>query len=212
MKFGVAGGREEDEFREVRLLRNLNLDALELEFVRGVYMKEDYAKELKKFAPDIIFSAHAPHYINLNANEKIKIENSKRRIIKSAKVLRHLGKNLVFHCGYYLKKGKKETFENIKNNLEEIINELNILNININLRPENTGKISQFGSLEEILELCSILNLLPCIDFHHLYARSLGKINSYEDFCSILLNIEEKLGSEALKDMHIHISGVEYGK
>ncbi|WP_423793024.1 TIM barrel protein [Methanocaldococcus indicus] len=213
MNFGSAGTSKKNEFERIKYLKSLDLNALELEFIHGVYMSEDYAKMLKKYANDeIIFSAHAPHYINLNANDLEKLERSKKRIIKSAKVLRHLGKNLVFHCGYYLNKSKRETYNNIKENLKEVINTLSILNIDINLRPENTGKINIFGDLDEILNLCYDLNLFPCVDFHHIYARSLGKINNYDEFYKILEKIENILGKESIKNMHIHLSGVEYGK
>ena len=36
-------------------------------------------------------------------------------------------------------------------------------------------------------------------------------MNSYEEFSSVLEKVEEKLGKDALKDMHIHVSGIEYG-
>ncbi|ADG12780.1 Xylose isomerase domain protein TIM barrel [Methanocaldococcus infernus ME] len=198
-----------DEFKFSELLKSLNLNALELEFVNGVYMKEDYAKILKEKNKDLKFSAHAPHYINLNANEKEKIERSIYRLIKSAKVLRHCGKDLVFHPGYYLNKSKEECYKNIKENLQKVLDYFNERNIDITLRPETTGRVSQFGTLEETLTLCSELSLKPCIDFPHLYARSYGKINSYEDFYRILEKIEESVG---VKDMHIHMSGIEFGK
>ena len=72
------------------------------------------------------------------------------------------------------------------------------------------GKISQFGSLEELLNLCSeVEGLAPCMDFAHLHART-GKYNSYYEFKSVLTQIEKKLGRSALDNMHIHVSGINY--
>jgi len=80
------------------------------------------------------------------------------------------------------------------------------------LRPEVTGKASQFGTVEEVLRLSSELEgVAPCIDFAHLHART-GKSNSYAEFAAILEQIERKLGRAALGNMHIHVSGIKYGE
>ena len=51
----------------------------------------------------------------------------------------------------------------------------------ITLCPETMGKINQLGDLDEVLELCRLdERLLPCIDFGHLYARSLGELEGEE--------------------------------
>jgi deoxyribonuclease-4 len=82
----------------------------------------------------------------------------------------------------------------------------------VTISPEVSGKLSQFGSLEEILSLSSeIEGVLPCIDFSHWHART-GRSNSYPEFASILRQVEERLGRNALDNMHIHMSGIEYGK
>lgn len=81
------------------------------------------------------------------------------------------------------------------------------------LRPETTGKPSQFGSLDEVLHLSSELEgVMPCIDFSHLHARSTGAVNSYGEFTAVLGRVEDVLGREGLNSMHIHISGIEYGQ
>ena len=80
------------------------------------------------------------------------------------------------------------------------------------LRLEVTGKGTQFGTIEEVLSLSAELEgAAPCIDFAHWHART-GKFNSYPEFASILLQIRERLGSSALENMHIHVSGINYGK
>ena len=73
------------------------------------------------------------------------------------------------------------------------------------------GKHSEFGTVEEILDLCTeVEGLAPCIDFAHWHARS-GAANSYPEFASILAQVRERLGRVALDDMHIHLSGIKYG-
>jgi deoxyribonuclease-4 len=48
------------------------------------------------------------------------------------------------------------------------------------------------------------------VDFAHLHARAGGKNNSYKEFAESLEMIGKKLGDDALKDIHIHMSGIEY--
>ena len=57
----------------------------------------------------------------------------------------------------------------------------------IALCPETMGKINQLGDLDEVLELCTLdERLIPCIDFGHLYARSLGGGRRAEAFGRML--------------------------
>jgi deoxyribonuclease-4 len=53
--------------------------------------------------------------------------------------------------------------------------------------------------------------VLPCLDFSHLHART-GRYNTYDEFVSVLQQIETGLGRQALHNMHIHVSGIEYGR
>ena len=79
------------------------------------------------------------------------------------------------------------------------------------LRPETTGKASQFGTVEELLRLSTeVPGVQPCIDFSHLHARSGGAFNSYDEFLSVLQQIEAALGRHGLETMHMHVSGIEY--
>jgi len=80
------------------------------------------------------------------------------------------------------------------------------------VRPEIAGKPSQFGNLDEVLDLCAELEgVAPCIDFAHWHART-GAFNSYPEFASILRRVKERLGRAALDNVHIHISGIAYGE
>jgi deoxyribonuclease-4 len=73
------------------------------------------------------------------------------------------------------------------------------------------GKSTQFGTLDELLALSAeIEGVLPCLDFSHMHARE-GKENSYPEFSAILSKVEEILSKEGLSNMHMHISGIEYG-
>ena len=73
------------------------------------------------------------------------------------------------------------------------------------------GKINQLGTLDEVLELCTLdEEMLPCVDFGHLNARTLGGIKTIDDYAAMLDSIENKLGHDRLSQMHVHFSKIEY--
>ena len=214
--FGISGlpmgdGNTKFTYKSgISYLKKLGLDAMELPFVRSVNITDKNKVEVLKTKKEENFylSAHGSYYINLNAEEKEKQEQSIERIIKGAEGLKKVeGKSLVFHTGFYLKSPKDETFNMIKKNLASLPD------LGVDYRLETTGKGTQFGSLEEIVAICeNVKSCKPCIDFSHLHARYNGSLKTYEDFISILQYIKDHLGDEALKDMHIHLSGINYGE
>ncbi|WP_456474952.1 TIM barrel protein, partial [Candidatus Pyrohabitans sp.] len=122
-------------------------------------------------------------------------------------------RDIAFHPGFYMKSSKENAYARVKGQLEGIVETLRGEGIDVVLRPETTGKRTQLGSLEEVLSLSAELpGVMPCVDFAHLYARSRGAANSYEAFAGMLSKIEAVLGRGALRDMHIHVSGITYGK
>ncbi|ASI98289.1 TIM barrel protein [Thermococcus celer] len=218
LRFGTAGIPLSTPRRStidgILQVRKLGLDAMELEFVRGVNMKPELAKKVKYVAKknDVVLTAHAPYYINLNAAEKAKVEASKRRIIQSAERLYQAGGwSVVFHAGYYLKQNPAKVYGRIKNELKEVIKTLQDRGIEIWVRPEITGKPTQFGDLKELVNLSEELEMvLPTIDFAHCHARNAGKFNTVEEWREMLGFMEDRLGREALDNMHIHMSGINY--
>ena len=197
----------------IQNIAKLGLECLEIEFVKGVKMGSDLAQKIKEEAEalNVTLSVHAPYYVNLNSAEKGIRLASQERLLSSARKAEICGaKNVVFHAGYYGRVGPEKASETIREGLKEVVSILKSERTPVILRPETMGKRTQFGSLEEILFLCrEVDGILPCIDFSHIHARE-GKANSYSEFHRILKKIEKKLGSDAIKNMHIHISGVDY--
>ena len=65
--------------------------------------------------------------------------------------------------------------------------------------------------LEEVLALCSVdRRLVPCIDFGHLNARTLGGIRSQADYAAILDRMGEALGDDRARTFHVHFSRIEF--
>lgn len=207
-----SGGKTEDG---VRYVRKLGLECMELEFVRSINLDFEKAEKVRKVAEkeNVRLSCHAPYYINLNSLEKMKIGASRSRILKSARIAWAAGaRSVVFHAGFYMKMDPEKVYQNIKKEIQKVVDILRDEKNRIMIRPELTGKPSQFGSLKELIRLSNELEgVLPCIDFAHLFARSIGKINNYNGFTNVLETLEKGLGKKALKNMHIHMSGIRYG-
>jgi deoxyribonuclease-4 len=199
----------------IKRIAELGLGCMELEFVYGVRMAEASARLVAETAQDlgVKLSAHGPYYINLNAREPEKIAASQERIIQTARIGNLCGaESVVFHAAFYLKDPPEKTYQVVKKNLAEVMNQLKKENNLIVVRPEVMGKPSQFGTIEEIIRLCQELEGVDiCMDFAHWHART-GQANSYDEFISILEQIKGGLGDEAIKNMHIHISGIAYAQ
>ena len=196
-------------------VKELGLDAMELEFVRSVNITKEKAPEVKETAKKetVVLTCHAPYYINLNAIEPAKKYASMYRIEKSAEIL-HLcgGWSVCFHPGFYLKMEKQKVFETMKKRIKEIREKLDNKGIDVWLRPETTGKPTQFGNYEELLKISQdIEKVMPVFDFSHIHARTNGKYNTTEEFNEVMEAIEKYLGKEGLENMHIHLSGINYG-
>ncbi len=217
--FGTAGiphsTRERSSVEGVKRIKELGLGAMELEFVRGVNMKQETAEAVKKEAEDlgIRLSVHAPYYINLNSKEPDKRTASIKRIYDSARVGWWAGARLVtFHPAYYHEMKREEVVQIVEEQLNSLFKQLGKDGIEIIIAPETCGKKSQFGSLEEILELCSkIEKLRPMVDFSHLHARCNGCLKTKEDFLKQLELIKQE-NKSFLNELQMHVSGINYSE
>jgi len=196
-------------------LSKLGLNALEIQFPRGVRMKGETAVEINNLSKQrkISLSSHAPYYINLNTQNKNKICDSKLHIIQTAEIAKLMNSDLIiFNPGFYSKKSQTTSYNNVKNNLCAIREELDSKGLNdILLGPKTTGRQRQFGTQDEIISLSSdIEGVCPVLDFGHIYARRNGAIDSKNAHLSSFYKIERALGSDALKNIYIRFSAVEY--
>jgi deoxyribonuclease-4 len=217
--FGTGGIPLSAESRSteagIERIAELGLGCMEVEFVQGVRMSPQVAVSVGELAATkkVALTAHGPYFINLNAVEPQKVHMSKERILQTARIAALFGaRSITFHAAFYLKNTPAETYAMVKRHLQEVVNTLRKEGNKVTISPEVTGKPSQFGTLEEILQLSSeIEGVAPCIDFSHWHART-GKANSHQEFLGILDQVERKLGRQALDNMHIHLAGIAYGK
>lgn len=194
------------------VLKEMNLDGMELEFVHGVRMSDDNRIFVKEMAKNFVITAHGPFYINLNSKEEEKIEASVQRIIDTAAVAAQAGAfSITYHAAFYMGGDKETVFEQVKTQTKRIIDILENEKIKVWVRPETTGKATQWGNIDEIINLSKEFEqVLPCVDFSHLHARSAGEYNTYDEFSKVLEKMGNNIGQYALENFHGHLAGIEY--
>ena len=218
LRFGTAGipafAKGVGTVKGVEAVREIGLDAMELEFVHSVNVSEDASVKVRETAMrnNVALTCHAQYYINMNAAEDKKLEASRQRLFNAARISNLCGATSVaFHPGFYLKSTKEQAYLKVRDSIRQVIEKLRQTGNKIWLRPETTGKHSQFGNLDEVLRLSQELEQVqPCIDYAHMRARE--NVNSAGGFTEILEAVEKALGKEALGKMHIQFSGVNFSE
>lgn len=209
IKIGCSGlGGKDEAISNLDNYTKNGIGACELAFTYGVYLDKESAMEIGLKAKElgILLSIHAPYYINLNSEDKAKVESSKKRILDCCEIGHHLSSGfkrkvpIVFHAGFYSKMTPEETFENIEKIIIDLIEEIKKRKLNVELCPEVMGKRNVFGSIEEISLLVKKTGCGCCIDFAHILARY--------DFNNFSL-VEKEFGK--LNHWHCHFSGIVYG-
>ncbi|MCG2787845.1 MAG: TIM barrel protein [Anaerolineae bacterium] len=195
--------------------REIGLDALELGWVQSVRVSVETCALIKETAAaqDVGVSVHAPYYINLNASDE-EWPKSRQRLMDAA----HYGNlagasDIIFHPGSYFEQPSIDVLKIAIPRLQGCVDELRATDNPVILRPETMGKSAMLGSLEDTLEMArQIPGVLPCLDFAHLHARpGDGTVNSYDEWSTRLEQYGLTLGDSALEQLHIHLSGIEYG-
>ncbi len=197
------------------IIDEMNLDGLEVEFVHGVRMNDANQELVRNFSQQDgkIVTCHGPYYINLNSQEEEKIEASINRILDTARMGNVIGAySITFHAAFYMKQNPDDVSKIVYKSMERICAELESENNNIWVRPETTGKGTQWGTLEEIVQLSKhFKNVLPCVDFAHIHARNNGIYNTYDEFSKMFEYMGNELGSDIFNNFHAHLAGIEYG-
>lgn len=224
IRFGTAG--TSDSFAAMGYKNSLDipaytaqmgLDAFEYQCGHGVRLGLEKAAKMAADAAgrDILFSVHAPYYISMSSLEEDKRLNSVNYLLQSAAVCKALGgRRIIFHPGSCGKQSREAALEKALDTMQRAQAALDEAGYSdMTLCPETMGKIGQLGTLDEVLALCKVdARITPCIDFGHLNARTLGGIQSKDDYAAILDQLEDTLGDERAKRFHVHFSRIEFSK
>lgn len=202
---GTVGG--------VMHIRKLDLDAMEIGWVRSVRVSDSTCAKIKETAQEheVDLSVHAPYYINLNADDE-EWPNSRERLMDAAIAGYKSGAtDIVFHPGSYFERPPEEVLKVVMPRLEGCVEELQDGGFEVTLRPETMGKGAMLGSLQDTLEMSRIPSVEPCLDFAHLHARpGDGSMNSYDEWMEVFDRYADALGPESLQRIHCHVSGIAY--
>ena len=193
----------------------MGLDAFEYQCGHGVRLAEDKARQMAALAAEkgIVFSVHAPYYISMSSLDEEKRLGSIRYLLQSAQLCRALGgRRIIFHPGSCGKQSRAAALDKALDTLRRGVEALDEAGYgDMTLCPETLGKIGQLGDLDEVLALCGVdERIVPCIDFGHLNARTLGGIRSKADYAAILDRMGEALGDERARKFHVHFSRIEF--
>ncbi len=223
LRFGPAGKpidlKGADYVKAIEYIAEVEkLDALEYEAVRGVRISEKKALEIRSTAEkyDVKLSMHAPYFINLASPNENTIKRSIERLQAALKAASTMNAYVVvFHVGYYKDNpSKKHAIERAIASLKTVEEWMKSNGINNTwLSPETTGKQTQIGDLNEVVQICKEVDACkPTVDWAHIYARYLGNyIKSVDHVVRVIEFIEKELGIQALKPLHTHFSRIEYG-
>lgn len=219
IRFGPAGIPVSCESNNtvygIECCHKVGLNAMEMEFVHGVKLKEKSAEEAKKVSEkfNVILSSHAPYYINLCSDDELKGKRSKHHIFESARITYLAGGRItVFHPGYYQNKSAEEAFAIAKKRIKEIEEKMKQYGIKCLLGAETVGKKKAFGGLKENIKLSQELEfVVPVIDFAHLQARGDFSFKKEADYLKLFELLEKELG-DYMKNFHAHFSEIEYGE
>lgn len=218
-KFGPAGNAESFPYKSSvdapRWLHELGLDCYEYQCGKGVRVKEDTAVALGRQAQEhgIALSLHAPYFINLANPDPESQEKTIGYITSSCLVADQMGATrVVIHSGALMKRTREEAMNIALPFLKKIVAVCQDQGFgHITLCPETMGKINQLGDLDEVLRLCQVHeSLIPCVDFGHLYARSLGKDEGAEAVERMLSRMESEIGTDRASRFHSHFSHIEF--
>ena len=224
IRFGTAG--ISDSFDAMGFKNSLDipayierfqLHAFEYQCGRGVRLGLDKAAEMARRAekPDILFSVHAPYFISMSSMVEETRLKSIDYILQSCRLVRALGgRRVIFHSGSCGRQSREEALEKALDTMQRMVKAVDEEGFgDITLCPETMGKIGQLGTLDEVLALCGVdKRITPCIDFGHLNARTLGGIQTKQDYADILDRMQQVLQDERARNFHVHFSRIEWSK
>lgn len=219
IRFGPAGNWDgfydqgyKHSYQAPGALAALGLNAYEYSAGHGINIKQPGAEKIgsEGNAHGVAISVHAPYFINFanTANLDKNIDYLRR----SAQAVRWMGGNrVVFHPGSCSGLARAQALQAAADGIQAMTRALGSEFNDILFCPETLGKQNQLGTVEEVVTWCTIDECLcPAIDFGHVHARGQGSLRSQADYAHVLDDIENRLGAERLRCIHVHFSHVGY--
>jgi deoxyribonuclease IV len=215
LRIGTAGVPASSPKRSsaagIQRVREIGLDAMELEFVRGSIPGHKTAEVIRRAAEqlNITLTAHAPYYINLNSRSEETRMKSRDRLADSVRAANRCGAlSVAVHLGWYHDDTPDRALATAADELEKVLEQIGDERGAVTINPETSGRHATIGTIDEIIRLSEQIEAVePCIDWAHLYVRE-----QWEDTATearrVLDAMKERLGADSLDRLHMHISGI----
>lgn len=217
IRVGVSGVPRKCESNDIvsalEYIKKIGLNAMEITGENGVLQSHNgmnptaIEKVKNMLMEDMVLSIHVPCRTNLAGNRRV-IDSSIEMIKHVAEIGQQLSARIiVFHPGFY-NYNRETTQEKMITSITNIHNDLNTSGINTPLGLETASSEKEFGSLDDIIYICSkVEGALPVLDFAHIHARTKSSLTSQEEFSKIFDTVEKTLNKV---NYHIHVSGLKY--
>lgn len=219
-KFGPSGSSESfynEGFKHTHQapawLEARGLDAFEYSagngITGGIATFQKIGEEAKRHG--ILLSFHTPYFISLSGIDPEKRLKSIDYIAKSVAAAEAMGADtIVIHAGSASKISRAQAVYLAKDTMYKALETLPDTAVHFGI--ETMGKLNQLGTLEEVLEICSISpRLCPVVDWGHMNARNVGGLfPSADDYRRVFDLIGKTLGYEYADRLHCHFSKIEY--
>lgn len=218
-RFGPAGNAADFPYKTSEKapgwIAQQGLDCYEYQCGKGVHIGEETARRIGLAAVQagIALSLHAPYFINLANPDLESQQKTIGYIISACRAAAWMGADrVVIHSGALMGRTRRQAMEIALPALRSVLSACDDAGFgHITLCPETMGKINQLGDLDEVLALCQLdERLIPCIDFGHLYARSLGRDDGEEAMARMLDQVAAALGQDRASRFHSHFSHIEF--
>lgn len=197
-------------------VKAMGLNAYEYSFGRGVRITPAAAEQIRNaFAEaDVELSSHAPYYTNFANPDPEMIEKS-FGYIRQTLIAENMfgGRRTVFHPASCGKATREEAVATAKRNIAALMESLSDIGFEFILCPETMGKLNQIGTVEEVVDFCTLdARLYPCFDFGHINSYTRGGIKGYDDYKRIIDYTADRLGDKKARNFHVHFSKIMYGE
>lgn len=202
--FYAQGGTS--TWQAMKWISGMGLTAYQYAYGRGFPVGDDtldkIAAQAEKYS--IQMAMMGPYYINLADADNMNREL--RYFDEALHVARHLkAKRMVFHPGSLNGQPRKTAFANAMKDMRIVLDHVKSSGFtDLILCPEIMDEEDDIGTLDEIIELCSIDECIyPDIDFAHLQAITHGSLRDKQDYAAVLDKVRVGVGEEKYRHMHI---------
>ena len=193
-------------------MRERGYDACELDFESGFWMDYPFAERLGEVAreQEVALSVHAPLFAFPGHPDERKAKQALGALDRSAGLAAACGAEVVvIHPGFWLGRSREQTLDDVVASLGQLRERLVAKERAVPFGVEVMGRVSELGSIEDVLELAGRVDWLrPVVDFAHMHATTDGSFTDAEAFAAVLEGADAVLEPGA--PFHIHFSDIAW--